>query len=96
MDEFRQGWRIVLGAAAGVGLGISGLLTYNSGLFYEGLSAEIGLSRTVYGAAFFGSSVALALVMPVVGRAVERFGPRATAAVGAVTLSGGFLVLFGF
>lgn len=93
MDEFRQGWRIVLGAAAGVGLGISGLLTYNSGLFYEGLSAEIGLSRTVYGAAFFSSSIALALVMPAVGRAVERFGPRAAAAAGAIMLSGGFLVL---
>jgi MFS family permease len=93
MSEFRRGWPVVLGAACGVGLGISGLLTYNSGLFVEGLAGEIGLSRTEYGAAFFGATVALALAMPAVSRAVEKFGPRATAAVGAVALSLGFLAL---
>jgi MFS family permease len=83
----------VLGAALGVGLGIAGLLTYNSGLFVEGLAKAIGLSRTAYGAAFFGSTVALALAMPFVGRAVDRYGARLTAMVGAVALALGFAAL---
>ena len=93
LEEFRHGWRTVLSASLGVGLGISGLLTYNSGLFVEGLSRDTGLSRTAYGAAFLGSTLALALAMPIVGRAVDRFGPRAVAAVGAVSLAAGFAAL---
>jgi MFS family permease len=92
-EEFRRGWRTVLGAAIGIGVGISGLLTYNSGLFFDDLSREFGLSRTAYGAAFFGSTVMLALVMPLVGRAVDRWGSRLTAAFGAVALAIGFAAL---
>ncbi|MBO9602790.1 MAG: MFS transporter [Novosphingobium sp.] len=93
MGEFRQGWRVVLAAGLGSGLGISGLLTYNSGLFVEGLGKDIGLSRTAYGAAFFGATVSLAAAMPVVGRLVDRFGARAVAAGGAAALALGFLLL---
>lgn len=93
MSEFRRGWRTVVGAGLGVGLGIAGLLTYNSGLFVEGLTRDIGLSRTTYGAGFLGSTVALALAMPAVGRAVDRFGPRPVAMAGAVALAAGFALL---
>lgn len=91
--EFGAGWRTVTGAAFGIGLGIAGLLTYNSGLFVDGLERDLGLSRTVYGAAFFGSTVALALAMPIVARIVEAHGPRRSATVGALTLAIGFFVL---
>lgn len=91
--EFRHGWRVVVGAAFGAGLGIAGLLTYNMGLFAEGLGRDIGLSKTVYGMAFFGTTVALALAMPLVGRAVDRFGARTTAAFGALALACGFVAL---
>ena len=93
LEEFRRGWRVVFGAAFGAGLGIAGLLTYNMGLFAEGLGRDIGLSRTAYGAAFFGATLALALAMPLVGRAVDRFGARMTAAGGALALGLGFVVL---
>jgi MFS family permease len=92
-SEFRRGWRTVLGAAVGIGVGISGLLTYNSGLFFDDLSREFGLSRTAYGAAFFGSTIALALVMPIVGRAIDRWGSRRTAAFGTLALAFGFAAL---
>jgi MFS family permease len=91
--EFAAGWRTVTGAALGVGLGISGLLTYNSGLFVEGLGRDVGLTRTIYGAAFLGSTLALAIAMPVVARSVDAQGPRRTAAFGAVALAVGFLAL---
>lgn len=91
--ELARGWRVVVGAAFGVGLGIAGLLTYNSGLFLEGLGNDVGLTRTEYGAAFFTSTVALAAGMPAVGRLVDLYGPRLTAAVGAVALTLGFAAL---
>jgi MFS family permease len=91
--EFARGWRTVLMAALGVGLGVSGLLTYNAGLFARDLASEIGLSRTAFGAAFFGSTLAMAAAMPLVGRLVDRLGPRIVAAIGALMLSAGFLAL---
>jgi len=92
-SEFRDGWRIVLSSALGVGLGVSGLLTYNIGLFARDLAQEIALSRTAFGAAFFGSTLAMAAAMPLVGRLIDRFGPRAMAALGSMTLAIGFLAL---
>ena len=92
-SEFAQGWRIVLTSALGVGLGVSGLLTYNAGLFARDLANEIGLSRTMFGAAFFGSTLAMAAAMPLVGRLVDTYGPRAMAAIGAQMLCAGFLAL---
>jgi MFS family permease len=91
--EFAGGWRVLLGASFGVGLGISGLLTYNLGLFTTDLQGAIGLSPATYGAALLGLNIALALAMPLGGRAVDRFGPRVTAATGAAVLAVGFAAL---
>jgi MFS family permease len=92
-SEFRRGWPIVLAAAAGVGLGIAGLLTYTAGIFAKDLQAAIGLSRTALGGAFFLCTVTLALALPLVGWLVDRFGPRWPAVFGSLALSGGFLLL---
>ena len=92
-SEFRSGWPLVVASGLGVGVGVAGLLTYNSGLFVLDLQREFGLSRTAFGAAFFGSTVALSCAMPIVGKAVDRFGPRSTAVFGALMLSLGFLSL---
>jgi MFS family permease len=92
-SEFRGGWPVVLAAAAGSGLGIAGLLTYSAGIFAKDLEAEIGLSRTGLGAAFFVATVALALALPIVGWLVDRFGPRWPALFGALALSAGFAAL---
>ena len=93
VSEFGRGWTTVLAAGSGVGLGVAGLFTYNAGLFVHDLGPAIGLDRSVFGGAFFGSTLALAVAMPLVGRAVDRFGPRVTAAFGAISLALGFLAL---
>jgi len=83
----------VLAAASGVGLGVAGLFTYNAGLFVHDLGLAIGLSRTTFGSAFFGSTLAMAIALPFVGRSVDRYGPRKTAAFGSLSLATGFLAL---
>ena len=92
-QEFARGGRVLCGATFGVGLGIAGLLTYNLGLFTTDLGQEIGLSPATYGAALLGLNLALAAAMPLVGRLVDRFGPRAIAGAGAAILAGGFFAL---
>lgn len=92
-SEFARGWPIVVAAACGVGLGIAGLLTYTAGIFGAELALRIGLSRTALGAAFFLSTVMLAVALPLVGWLVDRFGPRVPALFGAVALAAGFLAL---
>ena len=92
-NEFRRGWPTVLAAATGVGLGIAGLLTYTAGIFAKDLQAAIGLSRTGLGAAFFLSTLALAIALPIVGWLVDRFGPRWPALFGSLSLSLGFFLL---
>ncbi|MBO9580435.1 MAG: MFS transporter [Sphingobium sp.] len=93
LAELRAGWGRILSAAFGVGLGIAGLLTYNSGLFVAALGQDIGLTRTAYGAVFFGANVAMCVAMPLVARLVEARGPRLAAMLGAVALSIGFVLL---
>lgn len=92
-SEFVAGWPTVVAAAAGMGLGVSGLLTYNSGLFLESLNRDISLSKTTFGAAFLVCTLMLAAALPIVGKMVDRYGSRAPAAIGAVALSLGFLGL---
>ncbi|MDO6415322.1 MFS transporter [Sphingomonas sp. BIUV-7] len=76
-----------------MGLGIAGLLTYTAGIFAKDLQTAIGLTRTQLGTAFFLSTIALACALPIVGRLVDRYGPRWPAMFGAVALSAGFLAL---
>jgi MFS family permease len=92
-SELRQGWRVVSAATLGAALGISGLLTYNAGLFQADLAAEIGLSRTGFGFGVFMSTVAIALAVPFVGRMVDRYGARPVAAWGSAFLALGFVAL---
>jgi MFS family permease len=91
--EFQAGWRILAAATLGVALGISGLLTYNSGLFQASLAAELGLDRATYGIALFASTLAMAAAVPLVGRLVDRHGARIVAAAGAAFLAIGFVAL---
>ena len=92
-QELRRGLTRILCAALGVGLGISGLLTYSAGLFAGPLAQEIQLSRPAYGAIFFGATVAMCCAMPLVGRLIEARGARTTALIGAIALALGFAAL---
>lgn len=92
-QEFRRGWPVLLAGTLGIGIGLSGLLPYNSGLFIGDLNKAIGLSNTQFGFAFFLATVAMGLSAPAVGWAVDRFGVRWPAIGGVLGLSLSFLAL---
>lgn len=82
MDEWRRGWRVVLGAAIGGGTGAS-LLFFTFSLFIIPMSAELGGSRGDMAnmQALVGVG---ALASPVMGWAIDRWGFRAVFAVCAL------------
>jgi sugar phosphate permease len=74
-NEWRTGWRIVAGAAIGMGTGIGLYLVVRS-LFVVHLTKEFGWTRGDLGVAGTVAFVTGALVLPVIGRIVDRFGYR--------------------
>jgi MFS family permease len=80
-------------ASFGVGVGVSSLLTYNSGLFFDQLSRDFGLSRTGFGLVYFATTVVLAITMPWVGRLIDHRGVRWPTAFGAMGLSISYIAL---
>lgn len=80
----------------GSACGISALLLYTNGLFVVGLSQDFGLTRTQFGLGVLLVTLALAAANPLVGWAVDRYGPRAPALAGLVSLSLGFAALGAF
>ncbi|MFV3126637.1 MFS transporter [Niveispirillum sp. KHB5.9] len=86
-EEFRRGWRLVLAAATGVGLGITGLTFYTLGIFIGPLTQEFGWSRTSLASATILTTLTTLLLGPVVGRLTDRFGGRMVGMAGLVGLS---------
>ena len=73
-DEFRGGWRIVLGAAIAAGTGVAAVLL-NFSMFVLPLAQELNVSRGDLASAQ-ALIVTAALGAPVFGRLADRFGVR--------------------
>jgi predicted MFS family arabinose efflux permease len=90
-QEFRAGWRNLVAATIGIGLGVP-CYTPVSSLFSRALGVEFGWSATVA----VGALVALpitALALPFAGQLIDRFGVRITTAFSTLALAVGFLWL---
>jgi MFS family permease len=89
--EWRRGWRIVLAASLGVGLGY-GLLLVTAGLFVLPMQAELGWSR---GEIMIGPIVGIASapLSPFAGAAIDRYGARVLAVCGLALLIAAYLAL---
>ncbi|MDP6706843.1 MAG: MFS transporter [Alphaproteobacteria bacterium] len=88
------GWVVVAVASLvmfGTGPGQSHLI----GLFFDPISAELGLSRTSIALAYGGATLVAALLLPRMGRLVDRHGPAGmlSIVVGGLGLA---CILFGF
>ena len=70
------GWRVVVAACLGVMAGFGSLFVYTFSVFVKPLSAQFGWGREAISAGFAIAAVTLGLASPLLGRCIDRFGPR--------------------
>lgn len=85
-SEWRDGWRVVLGAGLGMGTGVS-LYLYVASIFIEPIQTEFGWSRGDLGIGGMVSFVTGAVALPLIGRFVDRIGFRRVAITCALGLA---------
>ena len=76
LDLGYYGWRVVLAACLGVMAGFGSLFVYTFSVFVKPLAAEFGWSREAISSGFAIAAVTLGLCSPLLGRWIDRFGPR--------------------
>ena len=70
------GWRVVLAACLGVMAGFGSLFVYTFSVFVKPLAAQFGWSREAISSGFAIAAVTLGVFSPLLGRWIDRFGPR--------------------
>src|SRR5579864_9262238 len=70
------GWRVVLAACLGVMAGFGSLFVYTFSVFVKPLAAQFGWSREAISSGFAIAAVTLGLCSPLLGRWIDRLGPR--------------------
>lgn len=79
LNEFHlayKGWRVVLAACFGVMAGFGSLFVYTFSVFVKPLAADFGWSREAISGGFAIAAITLGVVSPLLGRCIDRFGPR--------------------
>jgi len=91
--ERGRGWTVVMSAAIGLGLGITGLPLYSMGQFLKPLAAEFGWNRAAISGAALCLSIGTVLTSPMIGRLVDRIGVRRVTLVSIPVTAVGFVAL---
>ena len=86
------GWRIA-GAACGIQFLLGALLLQAFGLYIAVLSEEMGWSKTTLSGAAAMQSMEAAVIGPLLGWMMDRFGPQSIVRWGIVLFSLGLLLL---
>lgn len=81
-EEWKMGWRLVL--ASSVGFSFFSIMIGSTGLFMEPLGKEFGWSRTLLSSGPSIATIATAILGPVFGMLVDRYGTRRLALPGLV------------
>src|SRR5882724_2036618 len=76
LDPGYYGWRVVLAACLGVMAGFGSLFVYTFSVFVKPLAAQFGWSREAISSGFAIAAVTLGLCSPLLGRWIDRYGPR--------------------
>jgi MFS family permease len=85
--EWRQHWTVVLAGA--MGIGVATVSVYATGVFIAPLEQEFGWSRAQISSGQTVMSVFSLLLGPVIGLAVDRFGPRRIGIAGVIAYCAG-------
>jgi len=92
-DGGYYGWRVVLAACFGVMAGFGSLFVYTFSVFVKPLAASFGWSREAISTGFAIAAVALGVASPVLGRWIDRYGPRRIILVCMTVYAGGIASL---
>lgn len=82
------GWRVVLAAGLGVMAGFGSLFVYTFSVFVKPLAAEFGWTREAISGGFAIAAITLGAASPLLGRWIDRLGPRPII-LGCMTVFGG-------
>jgi MFS family permease len=93
-ERLFYGWRIVAVAFVTHCINV-GLVFYSFGVFLNSLTQHFGWSRAQVAFGFTLLNLFNAAYSPLIGRVVDRFGPRPSQLLGAVALGLGFFLLRG-
>ena len=74
LDEFKEGWRLLLACFIGVGISLPSLYVYTSGIWINSWQNEFGWSRGAIGIGQGLVYLILVLGTPFVGMLIDRFG----------------------
>lgn len=77
-------WLVLLSCFIGMGLATPAILMLPMGLFLKSMTAEFGWTRTEFSSVIAIAALCNALVMPVAGYLVDRFGARPIIAIGTL------------
>jgi MFS family permease len=86
-------WSVLVGCFFGMSIASPALLLIPLGLFMKAVTGEFGWSRTEFAVIIATASVCNALVLPLAGYLVDRFGAQRTALVGTVLGCGSYMCL---
>ena len=92
MRHAYYGWWVLAASVVSVALA-AGLSFWSFGLYIGPLEHEFGWSRWEIAGGFSVALLVGALASPLIGRAVDRYGPRRVVVLGAVLTAGSFLLL---
>jgi predicted MFS family arabinose efflux permease len=81
-DEWRQHWKVVVGAFAGTVLVTTAIISV--GVMIAPIETELGWSRAQISSGQFIVSIIAVLCAPLVGLAIDRYGPRRIGVPGSI------------
>src|SRR3979409_200988 len=87
---FFYGWMIVAVTFVTMAIGVNARTAFS--LFFPPIISEFGWERGVTAGAFSFGFVVSGAVSPLIGRMMDRFGPRAVMELGVALMSGGPLL----
>ena len=92
-SEFARAWTVILAAAVGVGLGITGLPIYTTGLFIRPLEQAYAWPRATITGGLLFLKVGVTIMAPLIGLLVDRYPVRPVAVLGMIGFALGYVGL---